>query len=115
MLDRVEHPSLKPGQPVAVFPAAIGGLNYSPASYDPATNYIINAAAETAGVMIQKKLTPTQKKRKLVGDIFLGLANGDFGTLAARLAGTTARSARSTSTRAAGCGSSARPNLNEEA
>ena len=81
VLDRVEHPSLKPGQPVAVFPAAIGGLNYSPASYDPATNYIINAAAETAGVMIQKKLTPTQKKRKLVGDIFLGLANGEFGTL----------------------------------
>ena len=81
VLDRVEHPSLKPGQPVAVFPAAIGGLNYSPASYDPATNYIINAAAETAGVMIQKKLTPTQKQRKLVGDIFLGLANGEFGTL----------------------------------
>lgn len=81
VLDRVEHPSLKPGQPVAVFPAAIGGLNYSPASYDPATNYIINAAAETAGVMIQKKLTPTQKQRKLVGDIFLGLANGDFGSL----------------------------------
>ena len=81
VLDRVEHPSLKPGQPVAVFPASIGGLNYSPASYDPATNYIINAAAETAGVMIQKKLTPTQKQRKLVGDIFLGLANGEFGTL----------------------------------
>jgi PQQ-dependent dehydrogenase (methanol/ethanol family) len=81
VLDRVEHPALKPGQPVAVFPAAIGGLNYSPASYDPATNYIINAAAETAGVMIQKKLTPTQKQRKLVGDIFLGLANGEFGTL----------------------------------
>jgi PQQ-dependent dehydrogenase (methanol/ethanol family) len=81
VLDRVEHPSLKPGQPVAVFPASIGGLNYSPASYDPATNLIINAAAETAGVLIQKKLTPTQKQRKLVGDIFLGLANGDFGTL----------------------------------
>jgi len=81
VLDRVEHPSLRPGQPVAVFPAAIGGLNYSPASYDPATNLIINAAAETAGVMIQKKLTPTQKQRKLVGDIFLGLANGEFGTL----------------------------------
>src|ERR671910_3498383 len=81
VLHRVEHPSLKPGQPVAVFPAAIGGLNYSPASYDPATNLIINAAAETAGIMIQKKLTPTQKQRKLVGDIFTGLANGEFGTL----------------------------------
>lgn len=81
VVDRVEHPSLKPGQPVAIFPAAIGGLNYSPASYDPATNLVINAAAETAGVLIQKKLTPTQKQRKLIGDIFLGLANGEFGTL----------------------------------
>ncbi|HZB23521.1 MAG TPA: PQQ-binding-like beta-propeller repeat protein, partial [Gaiellaceae bacterium] len=81
VLDRVEHPSLKPGQPVAVFPGPIGGLNYSPASYDPATNLIINAAAETAGVLIQDKLTPTQKRRKLVGDIFTGLTNGEFGTL----------------------------------
>ena len=81
VLDRVEHPSLKPGQPVAVFPGPIGGLNYSPASYDPATNLIINAAAETAGVLIQDKLTPTQKQRKLVGDIFTGLTNGEFGTL----------------------------------
>ena len=81
VLDRVEHPSLKPGQPVAVFPGPIGGLNYSPASYDPATNLIINAAAETAGVLIQDKLTPTQKQRKLVGDIFTGLRNGEFGTL----------------------------------
>jgi len=31
--------------------------------------------------MIQKKLTPTQKKRKrLEGDVFLGLQNGDFGS-----------------------------------
>jgi outer membrane protein assembly factor BamB len=81
VLDRVEHPALKPGQPVAVFPGPIGGLNYSPASYDPATNLIINAAAETAGVLIQDKLTPTQKQRKLVGDIFTGLTNGEFGTL----------------------------------
>ena len=44
------------------------------------TNYVFNAAAETAGVLIQEKLTPTQKKRKfLLGDIFLGLENGNFG------------------------------------
>jgi outer membrane protein assembly factor BamB len=80
VLDRVEHPSLKPGQPVTIFPGSIGGLNYSPAAYDPKTNYVFNAAAETAGVLIQRKLTPTQKKRKfLLGDIYLGLENGNFG------------------------------------
>jgi PQQ-dependent dehydrogenase (methanol/ethanol family) len=80
VIDRTEHPPLQPGKPVVVYPGSIGGLNFSPAAYDPKTNYIFNAAAETASVMIQKKLTPTQKKRKrLQGDIFLGLQNGDFG------------------------------------
>ncbi len=82
VIDRTEHPLLQPGRPVAVYPGSIGGLNFSPASYDPKTNYIINAAAETASVMTQAKLTPTQKKRKLTeGDVFLGLENGNFGTV----------------------------------
>ena len=82
VIDRTEHPQLKPGQPVAIFPSSLGGLNYSPASYDPGTNYILNGAAETAAVLIQVKLTPTQKKRKrLQGDVFLGLQNGNFGQL----------------------------------
>ena len=81
VIDRVEHPPLRPGQPVTIFPSALGGVNYSPASYDPATNYVFNAAAETAAVLIQDKLTPTQKRRKLIqGDVFLGLQNGNFGT-----------------------------------
>jgi outer membrane protein assembly factor BamB len=81
VIDRVEHPALRPGKAVTVFPSSLGGLNYSPASYDPATNYVFNAAAETAGVDIQTKLTPTQKKHKFVlGDVFLGLSNGNFGT-----------------------------------
>ena len=81
VIDRTEHPPLQPGKPVVVYPGSIGGLNFSPAAYDPKTNYVFNAAAETASVMIQKKLTPTQKKRKrLLGDIFLGLQNGDFGS-----------------------------------
>jgi alcohol dehydrogenase (cytochrome c) len=81
VIDRVEHPALRPDKPVTVFPSSLGGLNYSPASYDPATNYVFNAAAETAAVMIQTKLTPTQKKNKFVlGDVFLGLQNGNFGT-----------------------------------
>ena len=36
VIDRVEHPSLQPGKPVTIYPSSIGGLNYSPASYDPA-------------------------------------------------------------------------------
>jgi outer membrane protein assembly factor BamB len=81
VIDRVEHPALRADKPVTVFPSSLGGLNYSPASYDPGTNYVINAAAETAAVMIQSKLTPTQKKNKFVlGDVFLGLQNGNFGT-----------------------------------
>jgi alcohol dehydrogenase (cytochrome c) len=84
VIDRTEHPPLQPGKPVAVYPSSIGGLNYSPASYDHNTNYIFNAASETAGVEQQVKLSPTQKKRKRVlGDIFLGLANGNFGSLLA--------------------------------
>jgi outer membrane protein assembly factor BamB len=81
VIDRIEHPALRPGQPVTVFPSSLGGLNYSPAAYDPTTNYVFNAAAETAAVLIQQKLTPTQKKRKLLlGDVYLGLQNGNFGT-----------------------------------
>jgi outer membrane protein assembly factor BamB len=81
VIDRTEHPPLQPGKPVVVYPGSIGGLNFSPAAYDPKTNYIFNAASETAGILIQRKLTPTQKKRKrLQGDIFLGLVNGDFGS-----------------------------------
>ncbi len=80
VIDRVEHPPLRPGQPVTIFPSALGGVNYAPAAYDPATNYIFNAASETAAVLIEEKLTPTQKKHKLVeGDVFLGLSNGNFG------------------------------------
>ena len=82
VIDRVEHPPLRPGEPVAIFPSALGGVNYSPASFDPSTNYVFNAASETAAVLIQDKLTPTQKKRKLIqGDVFLGLKNGDFGAV----------------------------------
>ena len=80
VIDRTEHPPLQPGKPVAVYPSSLGGLNFSPASYDPKTNYILNAAAETASVLQQAKLTPTQKKQKLVqASVFLGLENGNFG------------------------------------
>jgi alcohol dehydrogenase (cytochrome c) len=82
VINRTEHPNLIPGKAVAVFPSSIGGLNYSPASYDPHTDYVLEAAAETAAVDVQTKLTPTEKKRKFTkGDVFLGLMNGDFGAV----------------------------------
>jgi alcohol dehydrogenase (cytochrome c) len=82
VIDRTEHPTLQPGQEVTVFPSSLGGVNYSPASYDGHTNYVFNGAAETAAVEVQTKLTPTQKRRKrLLGDVFLGLQNGNFGAL----------------------------------
>jgi alcohol dehydrogenase (cytochrome c) len=80
VIDRTEHPALQPGKPVNVFPSPLGGVNFSPASFDPNTNLVFNGAAETAAVETQAKLTPTQKKRKFtLGDVFLGLENGNFG------------------------------------
>jgi alcohol dehydrogenase (cytochrome c) len=81
VVDRVEHPSLQPGKPVTIYPSSIGGLNYSPASYDPSTNYVFNAAAETAAQLVQTQLTAAQKRNKFIlGDVFLGVQNGTFGT-----------------------------------
>ena len=79
VIDNVEHPDLQPGKTVAVYPSSLGGLNYSPASFDPQTGYVYNAAAETAVAMQQQ--TPAQEKQQqlLLGNTFLGLANGDFG------------------------------------
>jgi hypothetical protein len=81
LLDHTEHPKLQPGQPVTVYPGSIGGFNYSPASFDPNTGYVYEAAAETAAVEVQAVLTPAQKKDKFtLGDVFLGLGNGNFGS-----------------------------------
>lgn len=79
VIDNIEHPSLKPGVPVVVYPSSLGGLNYSPASYDPQTQYIYNAASETASVLVQQTSAEEEKQGLLAGDVFLGLANGDYG------------------------------------
>jgi alcohol dehydrogenase (cytochrome c) len=79
VIDNVEHPALKPGQPVAVYPSSLGGLNYSPASFDPQTGFVYNAAAETASVLEQDTPADVAKKGLLGGDTSQGLANGDFG------------------------------------
>jgi alcohol dehydrogenase (cytochrome c) len=81
LLDHTEHPRLVPGKPVTVYPGSIGGFNYSPASFDPNTQYVYEAAAETAAVEEQAILTPTERKDKFtLGDVFLGLGNGNFGS-----------------------------------
>ena len=80
VIDNVEHPALVPGKAVAVYPSSLGGFNYSPASYDPQTNYIYNAAAETASALQQQTPAQEQIQQLLLGNTFLGLANGDFGS-----------------------------------
>jgi outer membrane protein assembly factor BamB len=79
VVDNVEHPALVPGKPVAVYPSSLGGFNYSPASYNPQTNYVYNAAAETASALQQQTPVQEQIQQLLLGNTFLGLANGDFG------------------------------------
>jgi alcohol dehydrogenase (cytochrome c) len=80
VIDNVEHPALVAGKPVAVYPSSLGGFNYSPASYDPQTNYVYNAAAETASALQQQTPAQEQIQQLLLGNTFLGLANGDFGS-----------------------------------
>jgi alcohol dehydrogenase (cytochrome c) len=79
VIDNVEHPNLKPGKPVVVYPSSLGGLNFSPASFDPQTGYVYNAASETASVLVQQSSAEEERQALLAGDVFLGLANGDYG------------------------------------
>ena len=81
VLDNIEHPNLVPGKPVAVYPSSLGGLNYSPASYDPATNYVYQRGRGDGFGAEQAVRLPARSKDQqlLLGNTFLGLANGDFG------------------------------------
>ena len=80
LLNQNEHPSLKPGESVTVYPSSLGGLNYSPSSYDPGTHYVINSEAETAVTLNEKTNAAALNKAKVQGDVDNGLANGSFGT-----------------------------------
>jgi alcohol dehydrogenase (cytochrome c) len=79
LLNQLEHPALKPGKAVLVYPSSLGGLNYSPSSYDPTTGYVINNQAETASVLIEKANPAAVNKYKIRGDVDNGLAAGTFG------------------------------------
>ena len=79
LINQLEHPSLTPGKPVTVYPSSLGGLNYSPSSYDPSSGYVINNQSETASVL-QEKTNPTAvNKYKVRGDVSNGLDGGTFG------------------------------------
>src|SRR5262249_14327155 len=45
----------------------------------PQTGYVYNAAAETAAVFVQDTSAQKQREALLAGDVYLGLANGDYG------------------------------------
>ncbi len=79
LLNQLEHPALQPGKAVLVYPSSLGGLNYSPSSFDPTTGYVINNQAETAAVL-QEQPNPTAiNKYKIKGDVSNGLEQGTFG------------------------------------
>jgi alcohol dehydrogenase (cytochrome c) len=79
LINQLEHPSLKPGHAVTVYPSSLGGLNYSPSSFDPGTGYVINNQAETASVLEEKANPSAVNKYKIKGDVSNGLAAGTFG------------------------------------
>ena len=71
VIDRVEHPSLQPGQPVTIYPSSIGGLNYSPASYDPANELRLQrggrdrVAARTGAADARAEAQQVRARRRL--------------------------------------------------
>ena len=79
LLDRIEHPALRPGKPVNIFPSALGGVNFSPAAYDPTTNYVINGTVESKSTLIQAKSAADVDRDRVRGDVDTGAING-FGT-----------------------------------
>jgi PQQ-dependent dehydrogenase (methanol/ethanol family) len=79
LVDQEEHGKLVPGKPVTVYPSSLGGLNYSPSSFDPKTGYVVNNQSETS-IILQEKPNPRSiNNHKSRGDIDNGLANGSFG------------------------------------
>jgi alcohol dehydrogenase (cytochrome c) len=79
LINQLEHPKLRPGQAVTVYPSSLGGLNYSPSSYDPTTGYVINNQSETAAVLTLSKAAADVDKNKTKGDVFTGLEFSSFG------------------------------------
>jgi PQQ-dependent dehydrogenase (methanol/ethanol family) len=79
LVSNLEHPALRAGASVTVYPSSLGGLNYSPSSYDPSTGFVINNQAETA-VTLTAVSDPTKLNAdKTKGDVDNGLVGNGFG------------------------------------
>jgi glucose dehydrogenase len=79
----VEHGVLHPGSAVTVYPSSLGGLNYSPSSFDPGTGYVVNNQAETAVVLTEKLRPGAAERNKVRGDVDNGLVASTFGSVPA--------------------------------
>ena len=80
VIDRVEHPPLKAGRAGRRLPGLDRRAELLARRLRPEAQLHLQRCGRDGGRPVQKKLTPTQKKRKfLLGDIFLGLDNGNFG------------------------------------
>jgi PQQ-dependent dehydrogenase (methanol/ethanol family) len=79
VLDRVEHPKLKRGKPVTIYPSTLGGINYATASFSPDLNFMFQPTVESASVLIQAKSASQVDKDRVRGDVDTGAVNG-FGS-----------------------------------
>jgi alcohol dehydrogenase (cytochrome c) len=75
-LDKIDHPKLKPGQPIEIYPSAIGGQNSAPAAYNPQTNMHYIAATQSGAVIVQAESAAQINKNRVRGDVDSGAING---------------------------------------
>ncbi|MQA74854.1 MAG: PQQ-binding-like beta-propeller repeat protein [Solirubrobacterales bacterium] len=78
LLDRIEHPALRPGEGVTIYPSPLGGVNYTASSYDPDTNYEIVGTAETAAIVEQAESARQLERHRSAGDLDLGITSDAF-------------------------------------
>jgi alcohol dehydrogenase (cytochrome c) len=75
-LDKIDHPKLKPGHPVEIYPSAIGGQNSAPAAYNPQTNMHYIAATQSGAVIVQAESAAQINRNRVRGDVDSGAVNG---------------------------------------
>ena len=78
LLDRIEHPQLRPGRAVTIYPSPLGGVNYTASAFDPETNYEVVGTAETAAIVEQAESAAELERNRIAGDLDLGLTTDAF-------------------------------------
>ena len=86
VIDRTEHPPLQPGKPVAVYPSSLGGLNYSPASYDRTRTTSSTPRPRPPRSRAGEALADAEEAQAPARRHLPRAANGNFGTRAPGLA-----------------------------